>query len=290
MVASAVAQPLDGRRSAASCPARRRARRRAGRGRRRPARAPSDTASVSRRSSRPPRVGGRRDDHRRVGDAGRERLGEPLGGRDRLGLVEELVGLVEPGLDPVTPSGEHGEQHEVPATSAPGAARPRRRPGARASGCRPASARRRAAPAARRPSGRRAPARRAAPPARSRGDHDADRAGQPEPSGGRDHREQQGQQREDDGRGAGEHRLRVAAARAPSPRSGPREPQLVAVAGDQQQRVVRPGAEDQHRQDADGRLVPGDVEGGQRLGGQHRGHRSATPTTTRGTSQRTGLR
>ena len=49
------------------------------------------------------------------------------------------------------------------------------------------------------------------------------------------------------------------------------DPQLVAVAADQEQRVVGTGTEDEHREDADRRLVPEHVEGGEGVRGQHGG-------------------
>ena len=103
-------------------------------------------------------------------------------------------------------------------------------------------------------------------------DHHAHRAGQPEPARGREHREQQDQQADHDGGGAGQHRLDGTTHRGPH-RGVPvvDASQLVAVAGDQQQGVVRAGAEHQHRQDADRRLVPGHAEEVEDLGGQHGG-------------------
>ena len=92
-----------------------------------------------------------------------------------------------------------------------------------------------------------------------RGDHDTDRAGEPEAP-----------RRRERARAAGVSRPRTTvvalastasavrrrARRMASRRSGVAA-QLVAVARDEQQRVVGARAEDQHRQDADGRLVPG---------------------------------
>ena len=85
-------------------------------------------------------------------------------------------------------------------------------------------------------------------------------------------REREAEHPEHDRRGAGQHGVRGL----PQRDAHRLEPvvdlaQLVAVARDQQECVVSPGSEDQHRQDAGRRLVPRDVEPGQDLGGQHRG-------------------
>ena len=104
------------------------------------------------------------------------------------------------------------------------------------------------------------------------GDDDADGAGEPEAAGGREEREQQGEQAEDDGGGAREHGLDVRRrASAIASRRSRVAAQLVAVARDQQQRVVGARAEDEHREDADGRLVPDDVECRERVRRQHGG-------------------
>ena len=99
---------------------------------------------------------------RRVGAAGREGLGEPLGGRDRLGRLEELVGLRQPGSTWVSPvaSASTTRTAVTAATDGPGAATtwsPTRRHSERGVDERRLPDVR--APAARTPSGRRARAR-----------------------------------------------------------------------------------------------------------------------------------
>ena len=106
------------------------------------------------------------EDLDRVAGAGRERLAQPLGGRDGLGLLEELVGRVEPGGDGRGAGGQDrqaGDRGRRRRCAAGG--RRRRRPGATRRGSRPGRRRRRAARAARTPTGRTAPA----PPAARRG-------------------------------------------------------------------------------------------------------------------------
>ena len=67
--------------------------------------------------------------------------------------------------------------------------------------------------------------------------------------------------------------------------------QLVAVAGDEQQRVVGAGAEDEDRQDAEGRLVPRRCRWPAAAWvASTAASWSATPTTSSGTSHRIGLR
>ena len=103
-----------------------------------------------------------------------------------------------------------------------------------------------------------------------RGDDDADGAGEPEAARRREEGEQQGQQADDDGHGARQDGLGRAA-------QGERHglapvgvaAQLVAVAGDEQQGVVGAGAEHEDREDADGRLVPDDREGRERVCREH---------------------
>ena len=104
-----------------------------------------------------------------------------------------------------------------------------------------------------------------------RDDH-ADRAGQPQPAGGREEREEQGQQTDEDGdrtRGDrfGGARDRLRHGRAPIRLSA----QLVAVARDEKQGIVGSCAEDEDRKDADRRLVPRDINRGERAGGQDAG-------------------
>ena len=104
-----------------------------------------------------------------------------------------------------------------------------------------------------------------------RRDDDADRAGEPEAAGGRERGEQEGEQAQDHGRGARDDGL----GRAPHG-VGHRGPavlgraELVAVARDEQQRVVGAGAEDEDGQDPDRRLVPEDVGRREDAGGGHR--------------------
>ena len=103
-------------------------------------------------------------------------------------------------------------------------------------------------------------------------DDDADGAGEAEAAGRGEEREQQGEQAEHDGGRAGEHGL-GGTAQGDGHRLAPvlGDPQLVAVAADEQQGVVGAGTEDQHRQDADRRLVPEHAEGRQGVGGEHGG-------------------
>ena len=94
----------------------------------------------------------------------------------------------------------------------------------------------------------------------------------PEAAGGRDQRQQQREQPEEDRGGARQHRLRRTTQGARHREvARRRDLQLVAVARDQQQRVVGAGAEDEHREDARGRGVPGDAEDRHDLGREDRG-------------------
>ena len=97
-----------------------------------------------------------------------------------------------------------------------------------------------------------------------------DGAGEPEATRRREEREQQGQQADDDRDRAGEDGL-GRAAQGERHRLAPVvvAAQLVAVARDEQQGVVGAGAEDEHREDADRRLVPHDVERRERVGREH---------------------
>ena len=119
--------------------------------------------------------------------AGGERLRQSLGRGDRLGLVEELVGLVEPDLDAEQAAGEDGQQHQRagddrrPAGVRPG--RPTRWKTVSASTAAVSPCRGTIGQKTQRPKSTRS--RRQHHQREGRGDHDADRAGQPEAAGRR---------------------------------------------------------------------------------------------------------
>ena len=231
---------------------------------------PVDGADDGRGERRPGRCP--RHDGRRVGGAGGEGLGEALARGDGLGLLEELVGPVEPGADLGHAGRRDGEQQRRwPSRRRQGGARRCRRSGARASGSRPGwpgPSRGTLGQKIHRPKTTRAAGQH--DEHEGGGHDDTDGAGEAETPGRREGRQQEREQADDDGRGAGQDGLRgageglghrVAAVGV--------HPQLVAVARDEQQRVVGAGTEDEHREDADRRLVPLDVEGGQGARREH---------------------
>ena len=205
----------------------------------------------------------------RVGGAGRERLAEPLGRRDRLGLVEELVGVVEPDLDlRSTPAARTASSTSAPVMKAAGRAatrsptrRHRPRPSTRATSptCgtlgqktqRPKSTRKAGSTSSTKPAATTMPIAQARPSPRVVGISESSRVSRPRKT------------------------VVALASTASAVRRRARAIatlrdvvglELVAVAGDQQQGVVGAGAEDEHRQDAGGRAVPGDAEGRHDLG------------------------
>src|SRR5690606_13287513 len=108
-------------------------------------------------------------------------------------------------------------------------------------------------------------------------DEDPDGGGQAETPGGGEDRKQEGDHTDDDRAGAGDDRLGGPAqghGHRLVPALGPA--QLVAVAADEQQGVVRARTEDEDRQDADGGVVPRDAgrleHVGRRGGGELVGH------------------
>ncbi len=159
-----------------------------------------------------------------IGEAGRERLGQPLARADRLRLVQELVGLAQSCLhlgQPERESAEHeGADHDGGAGPAvDDGPDPVPQGGGVDQG-------RLAEPRHQRPEDPSAAQHEhAGQHHQGRGgrDHDADGAGQAERAGRREDREQQGQQADDHGRRAREHRLAGRRpARDASRRTGPR--------------------------------------------------------------------
>ena len=196
----------------------------------------------------------------RLDGAGREGLGEPLGGGDRLGPVEQLVGLVEP-----EPHADRARWRGRPAAPAcrrrpPAGRRDTSRPTrwktvsastAAWSPCRGTIGQKTQRPKSTSAAGSTTSANVAAtttPTAHAR----------PRPRvAGVSESSSVSTARNDRGRAA-EHRLRRTTQRVRHrlvPGGG--RAQLVAVAGDQQQRVVGAGAEDEHREDAGRGAVPG---------------------------------
>ena len=213
------------------------------------------------------------DDDGGVGCAGREGLGETLTGGDGLGLLEELVGPVETGLD-LRDSARHDGEGEHGGGDEPGGPLRDGIPDAAPQRVRVGQAglpdRRDLGPED--------------PPAEhderggqhdegeEGGDDDADGAREAEPPGGGKEREQEGEQAEHDRAGAGDDGLGGAAqgdGHGLTTVLG--DAQLVAVAADEEQGVVGAGTEDEHREDADRRLVPQHVEGCQGVGRDDRG-------------------
>ena len=271
------------------------------RGRRRSARAPS-AGRAGPRGGHPgdgldrllDLVGVRAGHHdRRVGEAGRERLGQPLSGADRLRLVQELVGLAEPDLHLVSPSASPPSTSEQTTMAVPG-----RRSTTPPTRCHRVSVSTSVGWPTRGTSGQnthrpqitsaQGSTTRAAVAATTMPTAQAS----PSAAGRREDRQQQGQQADDHGRRAGEHRLGSSpTARAAWRRTGPRGPS--ARRGTARSAAAR--SPSRRRRPAPTRCPPSTRP---RAGRRGRGSgsraprptRSATPTTARGTIQRIGLR
>ncbi|GMA30811.1 hypothetical protein GCM10025875_08030 [Litorihabitans aurantiacus] len=225
-----------------------------------------------------------RGDERRVRGAGGEGLRDALRRGDRLRLRQELLGRVEAETQLGAADGEQGEHDDDAGAHRDRAAR---HAVADAPPHRPRLARERVAHAwcarPEHPSPEQHQAGGQADEHEEGGHRDADGAREPQAARGRHEGQQERQEPDDDGAGRAEHGFRGAAHRVPHRREPVRRPaQLVAVARDEQQRVVGAGAEHEDRQDARGRLVPRDVErrqhagrdgGGGLVGDAHHGQR-----------------